>query len=312
LGRRFYYYLFKNNFAYLTGLVLLRFVEFFLRPFSLRAKRSFGRLIGGLWYLTDFPNRELTRRDMAYALGSSHSVSVRQRAQRLSMSNTMAYLFEAYFASDISREQMLSMVIDRSWESTLENTIAKGKGAVVLTAHFSNEALLCYFISAFKRSSCIAKYQRIFNDMMIEHRNAMNVETLNEFETSYDSLIDIIKRGEIILATIDRPLKRVKGVYVEFFGHRIIAPYYPVDIARISGAPLFVALLSSSKYRYNMHLQGPIYIPSEMDERKSREHYTQMIFSILEKHISMHPHEWQWQNKRFTKKYWGIPRYNGG
>lgn len=309
MGRRLYYTLFKNNFAYTLGLILSCMLKQFLRPLSLRAKFSFGKLIGYLWYLFDFADRELCRRDMALALRHSHPVPVRQRAQRLCMTNMIAYLLEAYFCADLSREELLGLVRNRDWSAPLQETLRAGKGAIVLTGHFGNEALLCYLVSAHAHASCIARYQRVFNKLMVSHRRRMNVDTLNEHETSYDSLLELLAQNEIILATIDRPLKRVKGVRVTFFGHTIIAPYYHVDLARLSGAPIFFALLTRDGDKYEMHLEGPIHVPPEMGERQSREKYTRQVFATLERHIAACPHEWQWQHKRFTKKYWGVPRY---
>ncbi len=309
MGRRLYYTLFKNNLAYLLALLLLRLSEIMLKPFSLRAKSSFGRLVGDLWYLLDFADREVARRDMNLAIRRTHPIHLRQRARRLSMANTMAYLFETYYSSSLSRRELLALVRNRDWAAPLQETLLAGKGAIVLTGHFSNEGLLCYLVAAHGHASCIARYQRVFNDLMVAHRQIMNVDTLNELQTSYDSLLTLLRHNEIILATIDRPLKRVKGVYVPFFGYTIIAPYYPVDIARLSGAPIFVAVLTRTRRRYDMHLEGPIHVPPDSSERESRQKYTALIYSILEKQIAAHPHEWQWHNKRLTKRHWGISRY---
>lgn len=309
MGQRFYYTIFKNNLVYGFGLLLLHLLVFLLRPFSLKAKFSFGRLVGYAWYLIDFPNRELCRRDMGVALERILPPYRRGRAQKLCMSNMIAYIFETYFSTALTREELLGLVNTPDWADKLRSTLKEGKGAIVLTGHFSNEGLLCYLVAAHGHASCIARYQRVFNDAMVSHRRKMNVDTLNEFETSYSLLLKLLEENEIILATIDRPLKRVKGVYVEFFGNRIIAPYYPIDLARISGAPVFTAFLNRNRHGYDMHFDGPTCVPADMDERESREKYTQQVFSTLEKMIKAHPHEWQWQHKRFTKKHWGVPRY---
>jgi KDO2-lipid IV(A) lauroyltransferase len=309
LGRRFYYRVFKNNLVYFLGLVLLKVMAAALRPFPLHMKFSFGRLVGDLWYLLDFPDRELCRRDMAAAFGQAMPASVRQRTRHLSMANMMAYLFESYFSSSLEREELLALVRSRGWAAPLLDALESGRGAIVLTGHFCNEALLCYLVAAHGRANCIAKYQRVFNKLMVSHRRRMNVETLQENETTYDRLLEVLGRNEILLATIDRPLKRVKGVCVSFFGHTVTAPYYPVDLARISGAPLFVAFLTRHNGRYDMHMEGPIRVPCSLDERRSRESCTQEIHGILEQRISSHPHEWQWHNKRLAKRDWGVPRY---
>lgn len=309
MGRRFYYFTFKSNVAYRLALAALKIIEFFLRPLSLKVKFSFGRLVGSLWYMTDAVNRELCRRDMAMALRHTHSVSARRRALRNSMMNIMGYHLEGYFSSSLQREELLGLVTNPSWSRPLEKALEAGKGAIVATAHYSNLGLFCYIVSAYGHIGLISKYQRVFNNMMVRHRRAMNVETLNEHETSYDLLLGYLDRNELVMATIDRPLKHVKGVYANFFGHRVVMPYYLVDLSRISGAPLFLGLLTRDKDKYRMHFEGPIEVPRDMDERESREKYTQLLCSKLEKYISAYPHEWHWQYKRFTKKHWGIARY---
>jgi lauroyl/myristoyl acyltransferase len=309
LGQRFYYYVFKNNLVYAVSFGLLRIIEFLLKPFSLRAKFSFGRLVGDLWFLADVVNRDLCRREMRLALGKTHSIVARHRALRHSMANIMAYHFEGYFSSHLYKGELLRRVSNTDWSEPLQKALGARKGAIVLTAHFSNFALLCYLISAYAPAGLIAKYQRIFNDIMVSHRRSMNLETLNEYETDYEMLLGRLSRNEVVLATIDRPLKRVKGINTRFFGHMVVVPYYFVDLARISGAPVFMALLTRNCDKYEMHFEGPFYVPGDADERESREKYCQQIYSLFEKYVSAHPHEWQWHHKRLIKKNWGVLRY---
>jgi lauroyl/myristoyl acyltransferase len=309
LGQRFYYIIFKNNLVYRLGFVLLHLIGLFLRPFSFRTKFSFGRLIGNIWYMVDFANREVCRREISLALGQTHSIAVRQRAVRLSMANTIAYLCETYFCTSLSHKELIGLVRNPDWALPLKKALEAGRGAIVLTAHFCNMGILCYLISAYGRTTLIAKYQRVFNRLMLEHRERFNVGTFNEYETSYDLLLEALGRNEILLTTIDRPLKRVKGINTPFFGHDIVAPYYPTDISRFSGAPIFLAFLTRKRHRYDLHFEGPFHVPPDMEERESREKYTHLIYSILERYISAYPHEWQWQNKRLAKKQWGVLRY---
>ena len=309
MGRRFYYFTFKSNLSYLLAFFILKIVHFLLRPLPLRDKYSFGWLVGSLWYFVDFVDRELCRRDMALALGKTHSLSVRRRALRRSMANIMACHLEGYFTSGLKREDLLGMVTNPQWSRPLTEALEAGRGAIIATAHFSNLGLFCYLVSAYRHVGLISKYQRVFNDLMVKHRRAMNVETLNEYETSYDMLLKLLASNEIVMATIDRPLKRVKGVHVNLFGHRVVMPYYLTDLSRLSGAPIFFAVLTRTGHRYQMHFEGPLRVPADMDERKSREEYTQLLCSKLEKYIDAYPHEWHWQYKRFTKKHWGIARY---
>jgi len=119
LGRHFYYHTFKSNIAYSIAYIILLIVEFLLRPLPLRAKYSFGWLVGSLWYMVDTVDRDLCRRDMALALGRTHSLSTRKRALRRSMANIMACHIESYFTTGLSRNELLGMVTNPQWSRPL-------------------------------------------------------------------------------------------------------------------------------------------------------------------------------------------------
>jgi lauroyl/myristoyl acyltransferase len=275
-----------------------------------RARLLFCRALGNIWWLFDAPNRRLMAGDMKIALGRELSRARREQAVRRSMEGLITHASDAYYGRRFRNGSLFGLVLNTEWRDEVESALERGRGAIVLTAHFGNGVMLYYLFGAIARSTCLARYQRVFNSFLVRHRLRMNVATLIETENSYFRMLGCLKRNEVILATFDRPSKHIPGVRTTMFGRTVVTPYYFVDLARVAQAPIFIMFLVRERDRYRMYSEGPFFVPSEGDLRRAREHYAQAAVSVLEKYVRLFPEQWNWGQKKFSKS-WGRLRYPG-
>ena len=276
-----------------------------------RVRLTFSRALGNIWWLFDAPNRSLMAKDLKIALGGELSRAQREHMVRKSMESLITHVTDAYYSQRFRNGDILSLVLNTDWRDKAEAALQRGRGAIVLTAHFGNGAILFDLFGTITKSALIARHQRVFNSLLVRHRRRMNVSTLSETENTYFKMLGCLKRNEFVLATFDRPSKHIPGVLTTMFGKAVVTPYYFVDLARVMQTPIFVMFLVRERDKYRMYSEGPFFVPSEGNLRRAREHYAQIAVSILEKYVRMFPEQWFWGQKKFSKTR-GKLRYLGG
>jgi lauroyl/myristoyl acyltransferase len=276
-----------------------------------RARLPFSRALGNIWWIFDAPNRHLMARDMKIALADKLRRARREQTVRRSMEGIITNAVDAHFSPRLRNGSIFNLVVNSDWRDKVESAIQNGRGAIVLTAHFGNGVILYYLLGAIARSTCLARYQKVFNSFLVRHRRRMNVSTLIETENTYFKMLGCLKRNEVILATFDRPSRHVPGVLTRLFGKAVVTPYYFVDLARVMQTPIFVMFLVRERDKYRMYSEGPFFVPPEGDLRRAREHYAQAVVSVLEKYARLFPEQWNWGQKKFSKS-WGELRYSSG
>ncbi len=300
-GRR---WLTKSTPIYVLLLLLLYLLRLPLTLLPRRLRLSVPAFLAFFVYLLDRPDRRVAYRNLSFALGLP--APRRRKVLRTSILMQAWHLADAFFTPPLDRRRLRRLLPDRPY-AALEEALSEGRGAVVVTAHFGAEALLCYVVGALHRSCCIARPQRVFQALMERHRARRNVKTVLDRRTSYAELLRWLADGRVVLLTLDQALRR-KGVWVRFLDRPAHTPYFAADLARLSGAPLFVAFMFHRRGRYRFLLRGPIRIPRTADERESRFEYTQLINDILGGVVRRWPEYWFWTHRRWRTDI-GIDRY---
>jgi len=259
-----------------------------------------------IFYFINSPDRRLTRFNLHLVFGEKSKKMHFARITRNSFIKLVRSLAETFFAPSTS-EKILKSVNAEEGLTKIKNGLEKGKGVIVLTAHLGNPGLFCYVVATLEASYCLARYQRIFQPLMNKHRAKRNITTVLERKTSYNELLAILKENKILLTTLDRALHR-KGLYVDLLGLPAHTPYFAVDLARLSGAPIFVAFLIKIGKRYQLLCNEPIYVPQDSDEFESRLEYTQKISNLIGDCIRRYPDEWYWGYRRWRTDL-GIDKY---
>ncbi|MCX7704520.1 MAG: lysophospholipid acyltransferase family protein [Planctomycetota bacterium] len=296
----------KSKALYLFLRVLLVPFTLFLLVLPSCLREGFVSLAALLFFFVNAPDRRLSRFNIRLSFGKDAPHMPINRIVRNSFIKLILSLMETFLAPS-SKEKILRNVDAGEAFLRIKDALSQGKGVILITAHFGNPGLLCYVVATLCESYCLARYQRVFQPLMDRHRRERRVVTVLEKKTSYAELLSILGQNKILLVTLDRALRR-KGIYVRFLGVPAHTPYFAVDLARISGAPIFVGFLIKSEKRYRLLLNGPFYVPSESGEFESRVSFTQKISDIIGDAIRSHPDEWFWGYRRWRTDL-GIDRY---
>jgi KDO2-lipid IV(A) lauroyltransferase len=176
-------------------------------------------------------------------------------------------------------------------------TLKKGRGAVVVTAHFGN-----WDIAA----KVLRNYDRPINLVMAREANATTRDYVHEARArggvniiysdssvfSSLNMIRALQRNELVAMQLDRPMGAGGMRLIPFFGAPAPFPSGPFVLARLSGVPLMPVFVPRLGIRhYAIRVGAPLTIPRERDPHAQRQVMGQVV-QALEDIIREFPSQW--------------------
>lgn len=195
-------------------------------------------------------------------------------------------------------DEELSRNVQRIDTSHLDNVIAKGEGAISVTAHYGNwelGAVLLRRIYNYPVSVVVMpELSPAVNALRKQFRRALNIDTF-EVRQNMDTALRIrgLLRGRHVVGMLlDRYVGRDR-VPVTFFGRRAYFLRTPALMGYLTGCPMvpaFVYRLEDG--RYSGVCLAPIYVEREGDRDSNVQRATQTFANLLEAQIRKWPHFW--------------------
>lgn len=183
----------------------------------------------------------------------------------------------------------------------VEQALAHGKGAIILTGHFGNWELLAASIST--TIAPLTPFVRELrsprlNALVSSYREKAGYATIDR-DTGMRHALRCLKRNELlgIVADVDTT---VSGVFVDFFGKHAYTPYSPVAIALKTGAailPTFMIRQSDGSHR--AIIEPPLTLKRTHAKEKDLVINTQKFTKIIESYIRRYPTQWIWMHRRW-------------
>ena len=183
----------------------------------------------------------------------------------------------------------------------VEQALAQGKGAIVLTGHFGNWELLAASISATVAPlTPIVRELRSprLNALVSHYRKKAGYATIDR-DTGIRQALQCLRRNELlgIVADVDTT---VSGVFVDFFGRRAYTPYSPVALALKTGAvilPTFIIRQPDGSHR--AIIEPPLALKRTSTKERDLFVNTQQFTKIIESYIRQYPAQWIWMHQRW-------------
>ena len=257
-----------------------------------------GAVIGGeLTYLGWRTKREVTKHNFSVVLGRTATDREVSRLTRRSFRNFAKYLteimrFPSLHAADLRR----LVTIDASSLGHLHAARERGKGLIFVSAHFGNFELGGARIAQEIPLTVVAddlQNQRLM-DFLVANREHKNVSILSP-EGSAKRVLAALRRNEMVGFMMDLGPRAMEldNVQAEFFGSHTAFPTIPAALARVSGAPIVVAV---TKRELDNTFRGtalpPIFVERTSQAAHDLERATQAVVRALEGLVRRDPDQW--------------------
>ena len=210
-------------------------------------------------------------------------------------------IFEILYFPKIDKQVTQSLIKVHD-EEIIDDTMDKGKGMILMSAHLSNWELFAYAFPFFTNYSLniVAKEQAsgAVNDYIMRLRQASGNKIINLGHGIKEAFVKL-KQKEIVSFLIDQSAHSEYAEYVKLFN--ISVPAFPgaVKIALKTGAELVFAYGVRVDYKYEIFIERINTTAYSGKNETDVNLLVQLVNKKLEDAIRKHPGQWLWFHKRF-------------
>lgn len=184
--------------------------------------------------------------------------------------------------------------------------LARGRGALIVTAHLGNWELACARLARLGLEGAVVGYRkprdptaRWFEDL----RRTYGVTTLPQSSAARE-LLQRLRRGETLGLLADLEVRRLAGVFLPFFGVPALTMTAPAGLARAHRAPLLpvrcVADPDGGPYR--LSVDTPLAIDRGLPRKEATIELTARLNAVFERWIRETPEQWSWHQRRWRTR----------
>ena len=241
----------------------------------------------------DRAKREAVRGNLRVVLGPGTPESEIRRLSALTSRHFALYLAE-FFGPEVFDATFVARHIRLTDAHHIDRAVARGTGAVIMTAHLSNweigAATLAsrgYDVLGVAEHHPDERLNRAFQRM-----RRLRAYTTIPFEGSFRQCVKALKAGRSICFVCDRDIG-VGGIEVDFFGRPTLFPGGPSRVALAAGATAVPGFVVRGPGRQlTVAMQPPIEPPARGDRKQKAHAMTQAFARLVEGHVRARPEQW--------------------
>ncbi|MBO7611363.1 MAG: lysophospholipid acyltransferase family protein [Elusimicrobia bacterium] len=280
--------------------ISLKILVSFLHLFSMNTAKKIG------FFLADiaFVFVPIRKKHIIDSLTKSFPLKSEQEIKKIAKDvykQFVCTVVEIIFVSKMSDEQIKDAVCFQNIY-LIEQALKKGKGGVIMSAHFGNwEMLALSFAKRYPLSVIVAKQENPYFDKIIN-----GIRSTRGYKTIYKEfaplgVLKALKRNEFVAILADQHAG-VQGVYTPFFYREVSTPKGPAVFALRAKCPLYTGFCArQSNGRYVVTFEE-IILPDTGDDEKNIEIIMTEYNRILQRHVEENPSFWFWFHRRWKSQ----------
>jgi KDO2-lipid IV(A) lauroyltransferase len=267
---------------------------------SWRAAQSLGAFLGLVWFHLVRIRRRVVRSNLALALperSHEHGRIARESYRHLGVS-----ALEFLRLCGEGWDEVLHRVHLHGLES-FEQAFARGRGVIVVTAHFGNFDLLA--CSQALRGVPLAIVSRDLhgggsNRFWMESRSASGL-TIFPDEGGARQVLKWLRRGNVLGLVVDQRTPPGRGgIRVPFFGREVWTSTAAAKLALRTGAALVPARIERRPDgEHDLIVEHEIPAGADCGDGAARE-LTARVNRVIERWVRERPEHWMWLHRRFA------------
>jgi KDO2-lipid IV(A) lauroyltransferase len=183
----------------------------------------------------------------------------------------------------------------------------EGRGFVVMTGHFGNwEMMGAYAVNVLGLNLGVIA-RRLSNPrldrMMNEFREQIGLKVFLRGERA-SNFFRHLKGGGQIAILGDQAIRRIDGIFVDFFGHPAHTASGPAELILRSRSPWFFAVLirQPDGLSHQLYWEGPLAVPDGQDHESRVRRLVEEYNRRMEEMIRRYPAQWMWMHNRWKRK----------
>ncbi|MGD9344339.1 MAG: hypothetical protein PVH84_00645 [Candidatus Aminicenantes bacterium] len=264
---------------------------------------ALGRMIGRTVYGLDKKHRDIALKNLKIAFGEEKSDVEKKRIARSSFVHFGEALFEILKLSHLSMEKKEAL-LDIEGEDNVRNALRKGKGVLILTAHYGNWELGIIPLSKMAEFHVIARALDIKNleNELLGIRKSFGAKVIYKKHATRHTLRALKEKG-IVAILIDQNVLHDEAIFIDFFD-KIAGTTPALAMFHLrTGAPIIPAFaLPTPSKGYHIRFLKGLEFPPTGDRRADIRRITQECTKIIEDQIREKPEFWLWFHDRWRSQ----------
>jgi Kdo2-lipid IVA lauroyltransferase/acyltransferase len=273
---------------------------FFIRLLTLCVPRAlhapFAFLAGGLFYLVLAEKRRALHRNLAVVTG-------RSKVEWLVFMTFYKFArnwCDIMLMMGLRGPRLLALIGSQCSEKPLDDALAAGKGAILLSIHLGNWELGGLGLAEKGYRMNILTFREPDAKVNLKREQLRRARGINFIYVDRDATASLaiveavhaLNRNEVLAILGDRDGSS-HTMELEFFGRQVHLPLGPAYLALASGAPVIPVFVPLEGERYSTIMEEPVFFRGSHGERDLvvREG-TERLVRIFERQIRAYPDQW--------------------
>ena len=207
----------------------------------------------------------------------------------------------------IQKPHLIKQVVDLKGKENLDACLKRGKGVIILTAHFGNFPLKMlrlrqegYNIYGIMRRMRDERVERLFSQK--RHQLGVNTIYSQPRKTCVEDSLKVLRNNDLLSIQLDQNFG-TSGVFVDFFGRKAATATGPVVLAlRTQAAILPTFILHNPNNTYTIIFEPEYRLIKADSYNETLVINIQKLTAIIESYIRRFPAEWGWIHRRWKSR----------
>ena len=279
-----------------------------LRRLSVRRAGDIGEWIGRLIYSPFGVRREVVERQVRAAFPGLGETEV-LRIARESFGNLGRTTIETAVLPTKPNEAVLELfdIVD-NWE-IIEQSLARGKGLLLVSGHLGNWELAGSYIAARGlRMEAVARRMQnpLFDQYLTETREQVGMHVIHDAD-AVRRVPRVVRGGGVVGFLIDQGAVGLASTWVPFFGRYAKTPRGPAVFAlRLDAPVVFTCAVREPDGKYSMRFEEVV-VARTGDRERDVDAIVSAYTSTLERWVRRYPEQYFWQHRRWKHQRPGTP-----
>jgi len=269
-----------------------------------------GGLQGAAWLSRFSGFEQTTRANLELALGDELEEEELRRIAAGVRRHTARIAYEWLQLASIGgrRERWLREHVDVDDSiSVLREELARGRGALVVTAHIGNWELLAATLARLGFGGAVVGLEKRKDPTaawLVEMRRSYGAETIPQ-HSHPRALVRVLERGEVLGMLCDLEARRLAGEFVPFFGKPALTMSAPAALARsrrVRLVPARCVLPREGAPHYRLSVEEPLAYDFARPRAEATRELLTRLNAVFEGWIRETPDQWAWHQPRWRAR----------
>jgi len=294
-----------KNIGYTFTWILLKICSLITRHISQKDLYVFARKIGYLGYILAGRHRHIAFDGLIQAFGKGKDRSQIKQIVKDCFIFIAKSSTELLFTLD--RPYFVRNNFEIIGREIIDKALAKGKGVILVSAHFGNFPLILVRLSlqGYKTSVIMRpmKDKRI-EELFEPERAKLDIDTIYSIprKRCVESAIRSLRNNRLLFIPLDQNFGTA-GVYVDFFGRKAATATGPVVLARRTGAVILPCFIIRQKDdSHKIIFEDLLELGKGKTDTETILINIQKLTDIIESYIRRYPAEWSWIHRRWKSR----------